>query len=103
VLCALSAVVTLADIHTPLRSGITVVSLIVGTGWAATCWIDLKDAAFAATVTLATGFSIVCFTALLFLEIHWWHPVASIGTLLIVAAVVNGAATAREALRRVAP
>jgi len=96
VLCALSAVLTLADVHTPIRSGITVVSLVIGTGWAATCWIELKDAAFASTVAVATGLSIVFLYALVFLEVHWWHPVWSIGALLVLAAVVNAVASVRE-------
>ena len=103
VLCGLSAYFTLADVHTPIRSGITAVSLVVGTGWAATCWIELRDAAFASAVVVATGLSIFFFYALLFLEIHWWHPVWSVGALLAVAAAVNAVASARELRRRVAP
>lgn len=94
--CALAALFTLADIHTPVRSGLTVVALVIGTGWGATCWIRLRDAAFAATVAIATGVSIVCFYALLFVEIHWWHPIGSIGGLLITAAGINAVALAWE-------
>ena len=98
--CALAAVLTLADIRSPVRSGLTALALVLGTGWAATCWIGIRDSAFAATVAIATGVSIVCFYALVFVEIHWWHPVGSVGALLIVAAVVNAAATARDLTRR---
>lgn len=90
--CALGALFTLADVHTPVRSGLTVVALVLGTGWAATCWMKLRDAAFAATIAMATGVSIICFYALLFVEIHWWHPVGSVGALLIGAAAVNALA-----------
>jgi hypothetical protein len=98
--CALAAALTLADIHSPVRSGLTVLAILLGTGWAATCWIGVRELAFAATVAIATGVSIVCFYALVFVEIHWWHPVGSIGALLIVAAVVNAAATGRDLTRR---
>jgi hypothetical protein len=103
VVCALSAFFTLADIHTPVRSGMTLAALIIGTGWAVTCWIDIKDAAFAATIAVASGVSVFCFYALLFVEIHWWHPVGSVGALLIAAAVINAAGALRELLRRTAP
>jgi len=96
--CALAALLTLANIHTPIRAGLTVASLILGTGWAATCWITVKDAAFAATIVIAAGLSIICFYALLFVEIGWWHPVGSIGALLIVAAAVNAMAVVRDLL-----
>jgi hypothetical protein len=103
VACGLAALFTLANIHTPIRAGLTVVSLILGTGWAATCWITVKDAAFAATIVIAAGLSIVCFYALLFVEIGWWHPVGSIGALLIVAAAVNVLAIVRDLLRGTRP
>ena len=92
IVCGTAALLTLADIHTPVRSGLTVVALILGTGWAATCWIELPEVAFATTITIAAGISILCFYALLFVEIGWWHPVGSVGALLIGAAVVNAAA-----------
>jgi hypothetical protein len=98
VVCALGAAFTLADVHTPIRSGVTAVALILGTGWAATCWITVRDTAFAATITIAAGISIFCFYALIFVEIHWWHPVGSVGAFLIVAAAVNTAAVARDLL-----
>jgi hypothetical protein len=101
--CGLAALLTLANIHTPIRAGLTIVALILGTGWAATCWITVKDTAFAATIVIAAGLSIVCFYALLFVEIHWWHPVGSIGALLIVAAGVNVLAIVRDLLRGTRP
>ena len=99
VVCALGAALTLADVHTPVRSGVTVAALILGSGWAATCWIDVRDAAFAGTIAIAAGISLFCFYALVFVEIHWWHPVGSVGAFLIAAAAVNAAATARDLLR----
>jgi hypothetical protein len=101
--CGLAALLTLANVHTPIRAGLTVVSLILGTGWAATCWITVKDAAFAATIVIAAGLSIICFYALVFVEIGWWHPVGSTGALLIVAAAVNGMAIIRDLLRGARP
>jgi hypothetical protein len=103
VACGLAALLTLANIHTPVRAGLTVASLIVGTGWAATCWIKVSDAAFAATIVIAAGLSIICFYALFFVEIGWWHPVGSIGALLIAAAVVNALAIVRDLLRGAQP
>ena len=97
--CALAALLTLADVHSPVRSGLTAAALVLGTGWAATNWVDVRDTAFAATVAIAAGLSIICFYALFFVEVHWWHPVGSVGALLIVAAVVNAAAVARDLLR----
>jgi hypothetical protein len=99
VACALSAALTLADVHSPIRSGLTALALVLGTGWAATCWIDVRDTSFAATVAIAAGLSIVCFYALVFVEIHWWHPVGSVGALLIAAAAVNAAAVLRDLIR----
>jgi len=99
VVCALAAALTLADVHTPIRSGVTVVALILGTGWAATCWITIRDTAFAATVAIAAGISIFCFYALLFVEIHWWHPVGSVGAFLIAAAAINFMAVAGDLMR----
>lgn len=87
--CALAALFTLADIHTPVRPTLTLVALVLGTGWAATCWMKVRDPAYAATIAIASGVSILCFYALLFVEIHWWHPVGSAGALLIGAATVN--------------
>jgi hypothetical protein len=101
--CALAALLTLANIHTPIRAGLTVASLILGTGWAATSWIKVNDAAFAATIVIAAGLSIVCFYALFFVEIGWWHPVGSTGALLIVAAAVNAMAIVRDLLRGAQP
>ncbi len=99
VICAVAAALTLADVRTPIRSGVTVVALILGTGWAATCWITIRDTAFAATVAIATGISIFCFYALIFVEIHWWHPVGSVGAFLIAAAAVNLIAVAGDLVR----
>ena len=103
VVCALGATVTLADVHTPVRSGLVATALIVGTGWAATCWIDLTDAATAATVALATGLSILFFFALFFVEIGWWHPVGSAGVLLAVAAALNALGVLRNLFRKPVP
>jgi hypothetical protein len=100
VACALSAVFTLADVHTPVRSGLSALAIVLGTGWAATGWIRVRDVAFAATVAIATGVSVICFYALLFVEMGWWHPVRSIGALLIAAAAVNAAATIVDLKRR---
>ncbi len=101
--CALGAALTLANVHTPLRSGLVATALIVGTGWAATCWINLTEAAVAGTVTLATGLSILFFYALFFVEIGWWHPVGSVGALLVAAAALNAVAILRDALRKALP
>jgi len=101
--CGLAALLTLANIHTPIRAGLTVASLVIGTGWAATNWIKVNDAAFAATIVIAAGLSIVCFYARLFVEIGWWHPVGSTGALLIVAAAVNAMAIVRDLLRGAQP
>ncbi len=97
--CALAALLTLADIHTPIRSGLTLAALVLGTGWAVTCWVELKEIAFAATVAIATVLSILCFYALFFVEIGWWHPVGSIGALLIAAAAANAIAVVWQLLR----
>ena len=99
VACALAAILTLANVHSPVRSGLTATALVLGTGWAATCWIDVRDTAFAATVVIAAGVSILCFYALIFVEIHWWHPVGSVGGLLIAAAAVNALAVVRDLIR----
>ncbi len=87
--CAAAALVTLANVLTPIRSGLTVAALVLGTGWAATCWIRSRDAAMAATLAIGAGVSIICFYALIFVEVHWWHPIGSVGGLLIAAAGVN--------------
>lgn len=99
--CALAAAMTLADLRSPLRSGLVATMLVVGTGWAVTCWIDLKEAAYAGTVALATGLSVLFLYALLFVEIGWWHPIGSVGALLVGAAVLNAGGTARDGLRRI--
>ncbi len=99
--CTVAAAMTLADLHSPVRSGLVATMLIVGTGWAATSWIDLTEAAYAAAVALAAGLSVLFLYALLFVEIGWWHPVGSVGALLIGAAALNVGAVARDALRKV--
>lgn len=99
-LCALGAALVLSGSHSPLRPYVVVVALVLGTGWAATAWFDIADAAFAMTITLAVGLSVLFFFGLFFLEIHWWHPVGSIGLLLAVAAVPSLLAGAREAMLR---
>jgi hypothetical protein len=99
-LCALGSALVLSGSHSALRSYVVVVALVVGTGWAATVWIDITDAAYAATITLAVGLSFMFFFALFFVEIHWWHPVGSIGLLLAITAVPSLAAGAREAVLR---
>ena len=96
VLCAVGAALVLADVHTPLRPGVVAAALVVGTGWAATNWMDLPETAFAAGVSLATGLSICFFFALLLVEIGWWHPVGSAGGLLVAGAVGNALALARD-------
>ncbi len=96
VLCAAAAGVTLADIQTPVRSGLVAIALVIGTGWAATCWLGLSDAAYAGTVALAAGVSILFLYSLLFVEIGWWHPSASAGVLLLVAAAFNAGAVLRD-------
>jgi hypothetical protein len=103
VVCALGAAFTLGDVHTPLRSGLVATALVVGTGWAATNWITFSEAAFAATVALATGLSIFFLYALFFVEIGWWHPIGSVGALLVVAAALNAAAVLRDTLRKALP
>ncbi len=99
-LCALGSALVLSGSHSHFRSPVVIVALVVGTGWAATAWFDITDAAYAATITLAMGLSIVFFFALFFVEIHWWHPVGSIGLLLAVAAVPSLVAGVREAVMR---
>lgn len=99
--CAVAAAMTLANLHSPLRSGLVATMLVVGTGWAVTCWIGLTEAAYAGTVALATGLSVIFFYALLFVEIGWWHPVGSVGALLVGAAVLNAAGVARDSFRRI--
>jgi hypothetical protein len=99
--CALAAALTLANLHSPIRSGLVAAMLIAGTGWAVTCWIDLTEAAYAGTVALAAGLSVVFLYALLFVEIGWWHPVGSVGALLVAAAVLNAGGVARDAVRRI--
>jgi hypothetical protein len=101
--CAAAAAITLANVHTPVRAGLVAATLVIGTGWAATCWMGLTDAAYAGTVALGAGISILFLYGLLFVEIGWWHPVASIGALLLGAAVVNASAVVRDALWRSAP
>jgi hypothetical protein len=98
-LCAAASVVVLVDADSPVRPALVLVALVVGTGWAATCWIDLDDVAFAATVALGTGLAGLFLYGLFFVEIGWWHPVGSAGVLLAVAAAVCVAAIARDATR----
>ena len=95
-LCAMGAALVLADVHTPVRPGLVAAALVIGTGWAATNWMDLTEVAFAASVSLATGLSICFFVALLFVEIGWWHPVGSAGALLVAAAAGNALALGRD-------
>ena len=99
-LCGLGSALVLSGSHSPLRPIVVALALVVGTGWAATAWFDITDAAYAATITLAVGLSLLFFFALFFLEIHWWHPVGSIGLLLAVTAVPSLVAGAREAVLR---
>jgi len=101
-LCAVAAALVLGDVHTPVRAGLVLVALVAGTGWAATCWIDITEAAFAAAVALATGLAVDLLFALFFVEIGWWHPQASAGALLAAAAIVNAVSTTRHALWRAA-
>ena len=103
VLCAVGATLVLADVRTPIRPGLVAAALVVGTGWAATNWMDLPEAAFAVGVSLATGLSICFFVALLFVEIGWWHPIGSTGALLIATAAVNALAIVWDLLRRREP
>lgn len=100
--CAAAAAATLADLHAPWRSGLVAAMLVAGVGWASTSWIDIPDAAYAGTVALATGLSVVFLYALLFVEIGWWHPIGSVAALLAGAAVVNAGALVRDTFRRVA-
>lgn len=99
-LCALGAGLVLSGSQSPIRPYVVALALVVGTGWAATAWFDIADVAYAGTITLAVGVSIVFFFALFFLEIHWWHPVGSIGCLLAIAAVPSLVAGVREAVLR---
>ncbi len=99
-ICGIGAWMTFADAHSPIRSGLILAALVAGTGWAATCWIEFDEAAFAGCVVLGTGASLVCFYALFFVEIGWWHPIGSVGALLIAAGAVNAIAGVRDALRR---
>jgi hypothetical protein len=101
--CTFGAIVTLGDIHTPLRSGVVAAALVAGTGWAATCWADLTEAAFAGTAALAAGLSSLFFYGLFFVEIGWWHPVGSIGALLVAAAALNAASVLRDVHRKAEP
>ncbi len=98
-LCVAASVVVLADVHSPVRPALVLVALIAGTGWAATCWIDLDDVAFAATVALGVGLACLFLYGLFFVEIGWWHPIGSAGVLLAVAAGVCMVAIARDASR----
>jgi hypothetical protein len=101
--CAAAAVVVLADVHSAARPALVLVALVVGTGWAATCWIDLEEVAFAATVALGTGLAALFLYGLFFVEIGWWHPVGSAGVLLVVTAAVCVMAIARDVTRRTVP
>jgi hypothetical protein len=98
VLCAVGAALVLADVHTPIRPGLVAMALVIGSGWAATNWLDLTEVAFAASVSVATGLSICFFVALFFVEIGWWHPVGSAGALLVAAAAANALALARDSV-----
>ncbi|MGO8872561.1 MAG: hypothetical protein ACLQPH_14380 [Acidimicrobiales bacterium] len=98
VLCAVGAILALADVRTPIRSGLIATALVAGTGWAATNWMDLTEVAYAASVSLAGGLSIYLFYALFFVEVGWWHPVGSVGTLLIAAAVGSALAVVRDSV-----
>jgi hypothetical protein len=101
--CAVGAAMTLGDLHSPVRSGLIATMLVAGTGWAVTGWIDVTETAYAATLALAAGLSVLFFYAVLFVEIGWWHPVGSVGALLAAAAALNAGAVVRDTLRRTEP
>jgi hypothetical protein len=88
-ICALGAAFALADLRSPARPAVVLAALVLGVGWAATGWLGIADAAYAGTVALATGVAIPMLVGLLFVELHWWHPVGTAGVLLALAALVS--------------
>ncbi len=99
-LCAAAAVFVLADVQVPARAAVVLAALVLGPGWAATCWLDLEDPAFAATVALATGVALLFLYGLWFVAIGWWHPLGSAGVLLAAAGAASAVAAARETRRK---
>jgi hypothetical protein len=96
VVCAIGASLALFAVDTPIRPAAVAIGLVVGTGWAATCWINLRDPAFAAGIAIATGLSLLFVISLLLVEIHWWHPIGVAGALLAAACLGNIAAAIRD-------
>jgi hypothetical protein len=96
VVCALGAGLALLGVDTPLRPALVAVGLVLGTGWAATCWFGIREPAFAGSVAVAAGISIIFVFSLLLLEVHWWHPIGAAGGLLIAAGAANLAAAFRD-------
>jgi len=91
--CTAGFVVVLANFHTPVRSVLVLVALVIGCGWAVCGWMDLPEFAYAIALTIAAGISLSMAVSMVAVELKWWHPNATVGVVLLLAAILNIAQT----------
>jgi uncharacterized membrane protein AbrB (regulator of aidB expression) len=97
VVCTAGAAVILADVTSPLRAGIILIGLVLGTGWSLVGWIPLpRDAAYVGAVLLGVGFAVPIVVSVVMVEAGWWHPIGTVVVLLCAAAVLCAALTVRD-------
>jgi uncharacterized membrane protein len=75
VLTAATAVLTAADVHSPLRLFLTVAFATLAPGWAAVAYLRITPLSLAWITTVAVGLSLAILIAQIMVLARWWHPV----------------------------
>ena len=97
--CATGAVFALANVRGVAIPFVLLTGAVLGCGWAATGWMDARDAAYAASLAIAAGIALLILVSIVSLEAAWWHPAVTVGVMLALAAVGNAAIACRDARR----
>ncbi|HLM95252.1 MAG TPA: hypothetical protein VK283_03005 [Acidimicrobiales bacterium] len=101
--CLAGSVVAFADIRGPIAPFVVLAGAVLGCGWAMTGWLDTRDAAYAASLTVAAGIALIIVISMIAVELGWWHPVIVVGVLSVGAALSNGGLSYRDFTRETRP
>jgi hypothetical protein len=96
ILCMAASVVAFADIRGPIGPFIVLAGAVLGCGWAMTGWLDTRDVAYAASLAVAAGISLIIVISMMAVQLTWWHPVVVVGILSVGAALGNAGLSYRD-------
>lgn len=66
-------VLTMADVHGPLRFALGLVLGLAIPGWCIVGWLKLTEPFLEASITVGVSLALIMLSAQLMLTMHWWH------------------------------